>query len=196
VPRGGIVRQRLLFTPPVCGQSAEAELVFNDSHVPFSRTLRVVCHPEGRTVSDGRSTTGWTCAGGATVAAGGDRVCIRPPEAVTSERLWSEINTGPKIKVPHGLATLALGSVNLDRQPVLEWEVAERFAGRYSARLVSGREVKWLDADKGGIGFVRVDLRQATGWRGTREIALAVDPVESWGDALVLRRVTLVYREP
>ncbi|MFZ2280148.1 MAG: hypothetical protein WAW39_20285, partial [Prosthecobacter sp.] len=65
----------------------------------------------------------------------------------------------------------------------------------YGARLLSGSDVRWLHPDKDGVGFVQVDLQQATQWKGVKEIALAVDPVETWGDALYVRRVTLCYRK-
>jgi hypothetical protein len=61
--------------------------------------------------------------------------------------------------------------------------------------LVCGQGAKWLEADKGQLGFVRVDQRKASGWRGLRNIALAIDPVDAWGDASYLRRVTLCYRK-
>ena len=193
--KGETTRKRFVFTPPVCAQPVEASLVFTDSRMNCPRTVRVTCHPDGRTVSDGASPVGWTCTNGATASMDNGVLRLSPPKPITSEYLWTTVRNGPRLKVEHGWASLALGQVDLDREPILEWEVPARFSSKYAARLVCGQEAKWLEADKGQLGFVRVDLRKATGWRGLRNIALTIDPVDAWGDALYLRRVTLCYRK-
>ena len=194
-PKAGVARRRIVFTPPPCASPADASLVFTDSRMACPRTVRVTCCPGGRMVSDGQTPADWVSTNGVAASMEGGLLRLSPPQPITSEKMWSEINTGPKISVPHGQALLALGAVDLDRQPVLEWEVAARFTGKYAARLLSGSDVRWLHPDKGGIGFVQIDLQLATKWKGVKEIALAIDPVETWGDALYVRRVTLCYRK-
>lgn len=194
-PKSGIARRRIAFTPPACAQPEQAALVLTDSRMTCPRTVRVTCYPDGHTVTDGLTPADWVSTNGVKVSAENGQVRLSPPQPITSEKMWSEINTGPKIKVSHGQALLSLGQVDFERQPVLEWEVASRFTGKYAARLLSGNETRELHPDRGGLGFVKVDLQQATQWKGVREVTLAVDPVETWGDALCLRRVTMAYQK-
>jgi hypothetical protein len=83
IAKDASLKQTITFTAPAGMTYEKASIVFSDSRFKWHREIVLTTCPDGRTITDGESTKGWTVTDGAAVVMDSGMVTIHPKQALT-----------------------------------------------------------------------------------------------------------------
>lgn len=191
IPERSVLRQIVTFTPPAEMVRGTASIVLSDDRFPWPREVRLITYPGGRAVTDGQNTAGWIAHDGAEVSLRGNMIRIAPKQP------FSEFDHANGLKpTGNGRVTHALGAVDFDRAPVLEVEIPEQFSMATAVGIIDEQTKTYKElARLSEPGTLLLDLRENTGWKARKDLAIVIDPATSFGSYVHLRCVKLHYQQ-
>ena len=165
--------KRITLTAPAGFTSGEAIIRFADTRVPaVERRVVLSGYARSRLITAGRSVDGWMCSGGAQIGMDEGRATIKP--AVIAKDFWKK-----KAPEQNGQVRLALGKIDMERNPVLEIDLADN-CGKTRILVDDGsKAVQVVETDIPGRTII--DLRAKTAWRGDQDLAVLIAPGVTWG---------------
>ncbi len=188
VPSGTSLKKLVTFMPPAAMTSGTVVIGYKDSRHGWSKEFVLTTYPQGVSVSDGRSTEGWTATDGAGVCI--DRGMLKiTPKTVLGRH---DYTSGTRID-NNGRASCALQQIDFGRKPVLKVNIPDQdsHGTRIGVTDEAGQYRQLASAN--APGMCSIDLSAVTQWTGTKDLTLSIDPATSYGGYVRIRSIKVCY---